>query len=220
MTILPLQTDGIATAAAALRDGDAVVVPFPSPLPYVVAATEKPTVNRAKRRPADQPCGILVSTANDVAPHLDLDPATVELCMSIAQIEQANLFVPVLPDAPRWLRAGAFQGLVGITLAWLRQMRPLANEFGHLFVSSANITSGPVGSSAPEADTVFDGRLLVLNGDPFRDALAPHGSATIIEVRRHGLLRVVRDGINNRCHGTDHDAYLRQLRARFARNDH
>ncbi|HET6547653.1 MAG TPA: Sua5/YciO/YrdC/YwlC family protein [Solirubrobacter sp.] len=202
---------GLAKVASALHDGDAVVIPFPSPLPYVVAATEAAAVNQAKGRPGDQPCGMLLGAAGDLAPHLDLDPATVELSIWIAQDEQANLLVPLLPGAPRWLSRGSADGLVGITLAWLAQTRPLADEFGHLFVSSANQTAGPVAVTAGEADDSFHGERLVLDGDPFRDASTPQGSATIIEVRRAGVLRVVRDGVNNRSNA----AYLQSLRDRF-----
>ncbi len=192
------------------------MIPFPSPLPYVIAATQAATVNQAKGRPPNQPCGILASAADDVAQHLDLDPATVALSIWIARVERANLFVPLRPDAPQWLRSGTVNGFVGITLAWLAQTRPLAHEFGHLFVSSANLTSRPVAVTAIEADSIFDSARLVLDGSPFRCASVPHGSATIIEVRREGQLRVVRDGINNHSLTADHAAYLQVLRNRFA----
>jgi tRNA A37 threonylcarbamoyladenosine synthetase subunit TsaC/SUA5/YrdC len=39
------------------------------------------TVNEAKGRPSDQPCGILASAPEDVAAYLDLDAATVRLGM-------------------------------------------------------------------------------------------------------------------------------------------
>lgn len=210
-----MRAPGLAQASAALHDGDAVVIPFPSPLPYAVAATEAAAVNQAKGRPRDQPCGMLLAAAGDLVPHLDLDPATIELSIWIAQVEQANLLVPLRPDAPRWLRRGSANNRVGVALAWLAQTRPLAREFGHLFVSSANRTGGPVGVTAPEADAIFHGRRLVLNGDPFRDATTARGSATIVDVQRSGL-RVVRDGINNRSLAADHAAYLHDLHRRFA----
>jgi tRNA A37 threonylcarbamoyladenosine synthetase subunit TsaC/SUA5/YrdC len=215
VTVLPLDDHGIASVAAALRDDEAVVIPFPSPLPYAVAATDPATVNEAKGRPADQPCGLLVGAAEEIAPHLDLDPETLALALSISRVEQANLFVPIRPGAPRWLSAGAVDGLAGITLAWPARTRPLADEFGHLFVSSANLTSRPVAVTAGQADAAF-GEKLVLDGEPFRDPGVAQGSATIIEVRRHGRLRVVRDGINNRSFPGDRAEYLEALRERFS----
>jgi tRNA A37 threonylcarbamoyladenosine synthetase subunit TsaC/SUA5/YrdC len=214
MTIRPI--DDVATVATALRRGEAVLVPFPSPLPYAVAATTAAAVNEAKGRPPDQPCGILLASADDVLPHVDLDRATADLARWLGEIEQANLFLPLRPGAPDWLAASAVDGIVGITLAWLTQTRPLAGEFGHLWVSSANRTAGPVGVTAPEVDTIFAGERLVLDGDAVRDASPAHGSAPITEVGRHGRLRVARDGVNNRDLAADHAAYLAGLRTRYA----
>lgn len=215
MTIVALDARGLARLAAALREREAVVIPFASPLPYAVAATDAATVNRAKGRPSDQPCGILLGSAAALARHLDLDAATRALTVWIAEVEHANLLVPLRPGAPPWLSASAVDGFVGITLACLAQARPLVQEFGHLFVSSGNITSGRVGVTAGEVEEIFDGRRLVLDGDRFRDASRPQGSATIIHVRRSGRLRVARDGINNRSLAADEAAYLQSLRDRF-----
>jgi hypothetical protein len=117
--------------------------------------------------------------------------------------------------APPWLREGSVDGFVGITLAWLPQTRPIADRLGHLFVSSGNLTSRPAAVTAPEADAMFGGRRLVLDGDRLRDPDMPHGSATMIEVRRSGVLRVVRDGINNRPFAGDSSGYLKSPRDRF-----
>jgi L-threonylcarbamoyladenylate synthase len=149
MTILPMSVDGLAEIAAALRAGEAVVIPFASPLPYVVAGTRASTVNEAKGRPSGQPCGILVGAPEDVAAYLDLDAATVRLSMWIAAVERANVLVPVRPDAPAWLREGSVDGFAGLTLASLPQTRPIADRLGHLFVSSGNLTSRPAAVTAP-----------------------------------------------------------------------
>jgi hypothetical protein len=219
VTIVPINTHGLAEIIAALHREEAVVLPFPSPLPYVVAATRAATVNQAKGRPSRQPCGIL-TTADRIRPHLDLDDATAELSIWISEAEQVNLLAPVVPDAPHWLSSGAVNGFVGVTLAWLAETRPLADEFGYLFVSSGNLTTGRVGVTAPEVDSIFGGQRLVLDGDHLRDDTAAHGSATILRVRRHGLLEVVRDGINNRSLTADNSAYLEALRSRFADRQH
>jgi tRNA A37 threonylcarbamoyladenosine synthetase subunit TsaC/SUA5/YrdC len=217
VTILSINPQGLAEIAAALRHGEAVLIPFPSPLPYVLAATDASAVNQATGRPRNQPCGIL-STAENVAPALDLDPEAIELGIWIAQVEQANLLVPLVPEAPQWLNSSAVNGFVGITLAWLAETRPLAEHFGHLFVSSGNLTTGPVGVTAPEVDSIFNGQSLVLDGDPYRNAIRPHASATIIEIRKPGVLRVARDGINNRSVAADNSTYLQVLSNRF--DDH
>jgi hypothetical protein len=86
-----------------------------------------------------------------------------------------------------------------------------------LSISSANLSSEPVGVNAVDVDQDFDGRHLVLDGDPLRNANVPRGSATIIRVRRDGALAVARSGIQDRPF-TDDAAYLDSLRRRFGRS--
>jgi tRNA A37 threonylcarbamoyladenosine synthetase subunit TsaC/SUA5/YrdC len=215
MTILPIDAGGLAATAADLRAGEPVLIPAPTPLPYVVAGTRAEAVNLAKGRPERQPCGVLVADVDALLPQLDLDEPGARLARWISRVERANLLVPISADAPAWLGAAAADGLVGITSAWIEEARPLAREFDHLFVSSANLTRGPVATTAAAADRVFGGRRLVLDGDPLRDPGVEHGSAAILEVGRGGALRLVREGVNGRSF-TDPGAYLDDLRARFA----
>jgi tRNA A37 threonylcarbamoyladenosine synthetase subunit TsaC/SUA5/YrdC len=149
-----------------------------------------------------------------VVPHLDLDPPTAALATWIATVHRATLLVPIEPGAPPWLRENAPAGVVGVTMAWLPELGTLAEEFGYLAVSSGNLTGDAPVATAADADRIFGGEHLVLDGDAFRDPGVAHASAAMIEVRRGGALRVVRDGVNNRSE-PDHSAYLDGLRARF-----
>ncbi len=98
--MLPIDPAGLAAATSAVRDGDPVVIPFPTPLPYVVAGATAAVVNGAKGRPADQPCGVLLPVMGGIAEFLDLDDGALRLATWIAEVERANLLLPVLPNAP------------------------------------------------------------------------------------------------------------------------
>jgi hypothetical protein len=125
VTVLDLNPTGVAQAVAALRAGDPVIIPMASPLPYALTALDGADINVAKRRPPEQPCGLLIRHFDDVAPHLDLDPTTVQVAGWIALAERANVFAPLLPSAPRWLSDSSRDGFVGITVArgWRRSCR-------------------------------------------------------------------------------------------------
>lgn len=199
-----------AEAGRALDSGAAVVLPLPTPLPYVVAGTDAAEVNEAKGRPRDQPAGIGVADFSLVEPWLALDPAAAALARWLTDDLLLNLFVPVSAHAPDWLRP-ASSGLTGVTTAGTAATRPLfLRHGGHLALSSGNRTGGAVAVTAAQADAVFDGRLLVLDGDDERDPDVACGSAAIVVVRPGGALELARGGIQTA--GRDPEAYLGELR--------
>lgn len=193
----------------ALDAGLAVVLPFPTPLPYVVAGTTPAAVNRAKGRPADQPTGLGVADFALVAPHLALDAATAGLAGRLTDELLLNLFLPVVDGAPAWLRPAAATGLVGVTTACLDATRPILERYGHLVLSSGNRTGGRVAVTAAEADAEFGGELTVLDGDAARDPSVPCGSAAIVVVRPGGVLELARDGVQSA--GRDPAEFLAEL---------
>ena len=199
-----------------LRAGRAVAVPLPTPLPYVLAATGQAAVNVAKGRPADQPVGMVVADVPAVAPHLALDWPAAALTAWLCTDQRLNVFVPLAHGAPSWLvqdRAGGTAGLMG---SWLPELRDVLDPLGHLYVSSANVSKQDVATTAADADAAFGGDLLVVDGDPYRTADVPHGSATIIRVGESGDLSVARRGIND-LGFDDGDAFLAELGRRYAR---
>ncbi len=117
------------------------------------------------------------------------------------------------------MRTASVAGRIGVTLARLTPVRPLLDAVGRLFVSSGNRTGERVATTARAAHEMFGGRVLVLDGDRFRNPAVAHGSATMLQVDRTGELRVVRDGINNAgARVADPEDYLADLRHRFARD--
>jgi tRNA A37 threonylcarbamoyladenosine synthetase subunit TsaC/SUA5/YrdC len=202
---------------AALRAGEAVVLPLPSPLPYGVFGTSPAVVNRAKGRPENQPAGIVVADFGDFAPYLAVTADTVTMIEWLCVTAQLNVFAPLTGAAPSWLvqDQALTGGAVGMMGSWLPGLRDVLAAFGHLFVSSANKTKQAVAVTAGEADESFGGRLLVVDGDADRDAGRPHGSATIVRVSARGQLTVTRRGINNESFDGDNDAYLAALRRQY-----
>ncbi len=195
----------------ALDAGAAVVLPMPTPLPYVVAGTDPAAVNAAKGRPPSQPTGLGVVDFGVVEPWLALDPPSAALARRLTDDLLLNLFLPVSEHAPDWLRPASATGLVGVTTACAESVRPLLeSRGGHLALSSANRTGEDVAVRAAQADAQFDGRLLVLDGDDERDPSVPCGSAAIVVVRPGGELQLSRGGVQSA--GRDPGAFLEALR--------
>ncbi|XXY49990.1 hypothetical protein WME91_02425 [Sorangium sp. So ce269] len=97
---------------AALERGDAVVLPTPSPLAYVVAAKTASAVNRAKGRPRDQPVALWEPRFEHVAPHLALDEVERRRLGWLLGVERITALVPLASltsddGAPGWLAPAA-----------------------------------------------------------------------------------------------------------------
>jgi len=74
MTIVAADTAGLRRAGRVLDAAGAVILPLPTPLPYIVASLDAATVNAAKRRPSGQPVGL--TDFSLMTPHVDLDADT------------------------------------------------------------------------------------------------------------------------------------------------
>jgi tRNA A37 threonylcarbamoyladenosine synthetase subunit TsaC/SUA5/YrdC len=218
VTIISPDGRGIAELAACLSRGVPVVVPLPSPLPYVVAGTDPGAVNAAKGRPRTQPVGAVVSSLAPIAPAMQLDTETVDLVWWLCFVEEAGVLVPVDATAPPWLAPATVDGMAFLGGAWLPELSALAEGPAHLYMSSGNATSGEPAVTAAQAEAAFGGELLVADGDAFRDPSVAHGSSTMIAVRRRRQLTVVRPGINNLAFGDDHAGYVADLHRRWHQN--
>ncbi|MFJ1707511.1 hypothetical protein [Kitasatospora sp. NPDC088346] len=215
----PLDTGVV---AAALADGRAAILPNPSPLTYVVAATAPAVVNHAKGRPAGQEVALWVH--HDAAWHglgaaLALSPAALRSALTLLRDELVTLLVPVRAGEPvpgpalPALRDGH---LLLFGARW-RPLAPLLGGFPLLYVSSANRTGrAPVATTA-EAVAAFGPGVPVLGADALRDAGAPHAATTTLRIAADGSLALVRRGAQDRAHGPDPAGYLARLRAGLAR---
>jgi L-threonylcarbamoyladenylate synthase len=220
MTIVAADTEGLRRAGRVLDAARAVILPLPTPLPYIVASLDAATVNAAKRRPSGQPVGLTVADFSLMTPHVDLDADTLTLARWLTADQMLNLLLPVGAGRPAWMRPSTSKGWIGVTLACSSQTRDLLNQRGHLYVSSANRTGCPAALTAPAADAAFGGQLLVINGDPARDPSTASGSATIVRVgpRRH--LEVVRPGIQDATFTGDSSRFVQHLIRRWQRSRH
>lgn len=196
MAIRMLDQDGIEAATRALSVGRVIVLPCPSPLPYVVAGTSASSVNTSKGRPGEQPTGVVIADPADLRPYVVLDRETWQFAEWVSRERKVNVMAPVAEEVPDWVRPAVSGGWVAFTLAFLLELRPLLGRFGHLYLSSANRTKHEVTTTAHAAEAEFRGELLVLDGDGLRDQGARSGSAAIVRFDRHLSVTVHRTGIN------------------------
>lgn len=211
MTIVPGDAAGLWRAAGVLDAGVPVVMPLPSPLPYVVAGTNAANVNAAKGRPVEQTTGMAVADIALIAPYVELDAHSWAFARWLATDRMMNLLLPIRAGSPAWAKPSTRQGWLGLTAACLEEMRVLLDQRGLLYVSSANRTGGQVAVTAPAANGAFADRLLVIDGDPFRDPAASSGSATILRIERRGGLSLVRHGIHDVAFAGGTEQFLQHL---------
>jgi tRNA A37 threonylcarbamoyladenosine synthetase subunit TsaC/SUA5/YrdC len=216
VAILPIDSRGVVQAVDALRSGFPVVLPMPSPLPYVITGTDAEAVNTAKKRPASQPVGVSVVNIDVIAAHLGVDDGVLPLARWLCDSELVSLLVPVRPGAPKWLRPATSEGMVFFSAApWLPELAEIIATFEHLYISSANITTGRPATTVAEAGQAFGDDLFVLDGEALRDQSITHGSTTIVRVSAAGELGVARPGINNAAFGVDLAGYADDLSRRW-----
>ena len=220
MTIVAADAAGLRRAGRVLDAAGAVILPLPTPLPYVVASLDATMVNAAKGRPGGQTVGLTVADFSLVTPYVGLDAGTLALARWLTGSQLLNLLLPVGDGRPAWMRPSTSRGWIGVTLACLDQARALLNQRGNFYVSSANRTGCPAALTAPAADAAFGGQLLVINGDPARDPSTASGSATIVRVGPHRHLQVVRPGIHDAAFAGDTSRFLQHLLRRWEHSRH
>ena len=150
-----------------------------------------------------------------VTPYVELDEDTLAFARWLSADGLLNLMLPVGEGGPAWLRPSTSRGWLGVMLGWLDQIRPLLDERGHLYVSSANRTGGEVAVTAASANTAFGDEFLVIDGDAARDQSVASGSAAIIRVGPHRQVDAIRHGINDAGFAGDTSRFLQELTQRW-----
>ena len=186
-----------------LVDGQPVVLPNPSPLPYMVVAVSPGTVNRLKGRPVEQPVASFIGHFDRVKAHVDLDPEGLEVAETCLVERQMTVLCPVLDDrqVPAFLLPSLDRDHVLLFAAHLAGIQQLCRSFPALYVSSGNMTGLPPETRCRDVRSQFEEggslgcRLLVADGDHLRDRHLPHGSTTMVSISRTGKRSVVRRGI-------------------------
>ncbi|MGW3339155.1 hypothetical protein ACWDCL_16960 [Streptomyces sp. NPDC001009] len=203
-------------AADALTTGRAAVLPNPSPLTYVVAATDPQAVNRAKGRPTDQEVALWVhgdATWTSLAPALDLTPAALDTALDLLRVELLTLLVPVRADTPPpdWATPALRDGHLLLFGAHWQPLAPLLARFPLLYVSSANRTGQTPAPTATRAAAMFGPGVPVTDADHLRSAGTPHSATTMLRIAPDGNLTHVRHGAQDHAHGPDPSRYLEHL---------
>jgi L-threonylcarbamoyladenylate synthase len=207
--------EGLGRLDEALAANVPVVLPLPVPLPYVVAGTGAGAVNVAKGRPAGQAVGVAVADFAMVTPFVELDRETLAFARWLSARELVNVLLPVGDGGPEWMRPSTSKGWLAVMLGWFGHLRPLLDERGHLYVSSANRTGGEVAVTAASANVAFGDGLLVLDGDALRDQSVASGSAAMVRVGPRRRVEVVRHGVHDAGFAGDTDGFVRELSRRW-----
>lgn len=215
MTTIGRDAAGLDRIGRSLDDGAAVVLPMPMPLPYAVVGKETAAVNRAKGRPADQPCGVAVADFDSVTPFLRLDQELLAFARWLMADQLINLLLPLAADPPGWTEPSTSAGRFAIMLGWLPALRPLLEDRDHLYVSSANLTGGSVAVTAASAEQSLGADHLVLDGDQLRQPRGESGSAAILSIEPDGAVQLVRSGVQN-LGRDDHQVFVAELRQRWS----
>lgn len=203
MSIVRANETGLHDALADLETGLPICVPIPSPLPYAVSATSPQTVNQVKGRPLDQPVGMAIAELALIQDFVDVGGETLAYARWLSSSRLFSIMLPVQAQVPDWAAGSVSRGFIAVTLAWLPEVRSLLDAFGYLFLSSGNVTGGTAAVTAQEADAEFGSRLMVVDGDRYRDQSAPRGSASILRFGRSLEVDVVREGVQHaRFHGS------------------
>ncbi|MFD5559261.1 hypothetical protein [Kitasatospora griseola] len=210
----PLDTSA---AAHALTAGRAAVLPNPSPLTYVVTATNPQAVNNAKGRPTGQEVALWVhqdTTWTDLTTHLDLTPTALHTATVLLRDQMVTLLVPVRTDTPppAWTTPALRDGHLLLFGARWQPLTPLLDRFPRLYVSSANRTGQPPAATAPQAAAMFGPGTPVTDADTLRHTDTPHAATTMLRITPDGDLAHIRSGAQDQAHGSDPNRYLERLR--------
>ncbi|XXX82387.1 hypothetical protein WMF30_26895 [Sorangium sp. So ce134] len=204
MPVARFDAPGKAAIDEAIERGEAVVLPTPSPLAYVIAGKTAAAVNRARGRPHGHPVATWEPRVDRLAPHLALDEAERRRLGWLLAVERVTVLVPQARDvaAPSWLEPAASYGmalLFGVTwepIAWLLE------RHAPLFVSSANRAGGLPAVDLRQAVAGFGPEVWVLDGDSLRDRARPHASTTTLRFVPGRGWEIHRRGIQDALHAT------------------
>lgn len=181
----------VARAAAALRDGELVVLPTDTVYGIAADAFAPEATRRvftAKQRSRRHPLPVLVHTPKQLPGLAAAVPPAAERLMAEYWPGALTLVLPCAPDLS-W-DIGDNEGTVAVrmplddvTLAIIRQVGPLA-------VTSANRSGQPAATGAQEAEVAFGEAVAVYVDDGPRTDLRP---STIVDLTRSEPF-LIRDG--------------------------
>jgi tRNA A37 threonylcarbamoyladenosine synthetase subunit TsaC/SUA5/YrdC len=210
--------DSIATALASLDHSQPIGVPGPLPLPYVVAARSAKTVNDMKHRPSDQPVTILLDSLEKLRECTGFSPRTLSLASWLSSEHLIHLQIPLQHDAPEWASGAVSKGVLGVSLAWRRDLAGLFGEAGYVYASSANITGETPAATVAQLESALGANFPILVDNPELAGQSQAQSGVIVRVFEDAKVELVRPGIQNELSGESGEDYLKHLYAQWATN--
>lgn len=203
ITVIKYSSEALPLIKRRLSEGQPVVLPNPSPLPYVVVAVSPAIVNSVKGRSIDQYVASFIGKFETIKQYFNLDQYGMEIAEKCLVEKKMTVLCPVKNDieVPPFLLPSLNKNHVLLFAAHLAGIQQLCLEFPSLYVSSGNVTTMEPKQFCTSVQAQFkefgnpEFRLLLVDGDHFRDKHQRHGSTTMVMVSPTGELSVKRKGI-------------------------
>jgi tRNA A37 threonylcarbamoyladenosine synthetase subunit TsaC/SUA5/YrdC len=203
VTVIKYGDEALPEIKRHLSEGQPVVLPNPSPLPYVVVAVSPVIVNSLKRRAIDQNVASFIGRFEPIKQYFNLDQYGMEIAEKCLVEKKMTVLCPVNNDieVPTFLLPSLNGNHVLLFAAHLAGLQQLCLQFPSLYVSSGNVTKMEPKQLCTDVQAQFkefgnpEFRLLLVDGDYLRDRHQRHGSTTMVMISRTGELSVKRKGI-------------------------
>jgi tRNA A37 threonylcarbamoyladenosine synthetase subunit TsaC/SUA5/YrdC len=203
VTVIKYDDEALLEIKRHLSEGQPVVLPNPSPLPYMVVAVSPVIINSLKRRSIDQHVASFIGRFETIKQYLNLDQYGMEIAEKCLVEKRMTVLCPVKNDieVPAFLLPSLNKNHVLLFAAHLAGLQQLCLQFPSLYVSSGNVTRMEPKQLCIDVQAQFkefgnpEFRLLLVDGDHLRDGHQRHGSTTMVMLSRTGKLSVKRQGI-------------------------
>jgi tRNA A37 threonylcarbamoyladenosine synthetase subunit TsaC/SUA5/YrdC len=203
ITVIKYGDEALLEIKRHLSEGQPIVLPNPSPLPYMVVAVSPVIINSLKRRSIDQHVASFLGRFETIKQYLNLDQYGMEIAEKCLVEKKMTVLCPVKNDieVPAFLLPSLNKNHVLLFAAHLAGLQQLCLQFPSLYVSSGNVTRMEPKQLCTDVQAQFkefgnpEFRLLLVDGDHLRDRHQLHGSTTMVMISRTGELSVKRKGI-------------------------
>jgi tRNA A37 threonylcarbamoyladenosine synthetase subunit TsaC/SUA5/YrdC len=203
ITVIKYGDEALLKIKRHLSEGQPIVLPNPSPLPYMVVAVSPVIINSLKRRSIDQHVASFLGRFETIKQYLNLDQYGMEIAEKCLVEKKMTVLCPVKNDieVPAFLLPSLNKNHLLLFAAHLAGLQQLCLQFPSLYVSSGNVTRMEPKQLCTDVQAQFkefgnpEFRLLLVDGDHLRDRHQLHGSTTMVMISRTGKLSVKRKGI-------------------------
>ncbi|MEC4814968.1 MAG: hypothetical protein SAK29_17060 [Scytonema sp. PMC 1069.18] len=203
VTVIKYGDEALLEVKRHLSQGQPVVLPNPSPLPYVVVAVSPVIINSIKRRSLDQNVASFIGKFKTVKQYFNLDQYGMEIAEKCLVEKKMTVLCPLKNDieVPPSLLPSFKNNHVLLFASHLTGLKQLCLQFSSLYVSSGNVTKLEPKQFCTDVQAQFqefgnpEFKLLLVDGDHFRDRHQRHGSTTMVRISPTGNISVQRKGI-------------------------